>query len=160
MDRWIEESHRLITLFNKVWSDGGIWSIIIQISTSTNKSTTLWKVSYRSVWSIYSTSKRQQQTFSSFASPPVRSTGARSSFPAISLSLRRETSIEFVRFSRIYSSSSNSLDRKENRWSKSFGRNCNRSSRKKYKHPVAVKVDGTIIQPIDIARYLWVIMDK
>lgn len=32
--------------------------------------------------------------------------------------------------------------------------------RKKYKHPVAVKVEGTIVQPIDSARYLGVIIDK
>jgi hypothetical protein len=32
--------------------------------------------------------------------------------------------------------------------------------RKKYKHPVAVKVEDTIIQPVDAARYLGVIIDK
>ena len=33
-------------------------------------------------------------------------------------------------------------------------------SRKKYKHPVAVKVEDTIVRPIDAARYLGVIIDK
>lgn len=32
--------------------------------------------------------------------------------------------------------------------------------RKKYKHPVTVKVENTIIHPIDAARYLGVIIDK
>ncbi|CAF2114894.1 unnamed protein product [Rotaria magnacalcarata] len=32
--------------------------------------------------------------------------------------------------------------------------------RKKYKHPVEVKVDNTTIKPLDHARYLGVIIDK
>ncbi|CAF1471154.1 unnamed protein product [Adineta ricciae] len=33
-------------------------------------------------------------------------------------------------------------------------------SRKKYKHPVEVKVENTIIKPLDATRYLGVIIDK